>query len=117
MRKWWSGIASIAAAAVLLLVLAIVLSALDSDVLHQWPLLQEWIGTSVIVVGVVALACAPAPASARGVLHLVRPIALMLAGAVLVGGGWGAALGLALLASASVAVDRRSAKPDGDSST
>lgn len=84
--------------------LTMVLGEFAKDMTFQvaWPVLLQLIGVFVLLAGVLGIlrhnaehtAGAPDPTHGR--------IALMLAGGMLTGGGWGAALGLGLLGAATV---------------
>ena len=98
-------------AAVLLLMFG--LRWLDGGV-AAWATLPGLIGASTLLTGVMGLVRF-ASASAGGDLATASGhVAVVLAGGILVGGGWGAALGLALLASTAQFLAHRRGGGAGD---
>jgi len=82
----------------------------------QWPLLLQLVGASILLVGVIDLIRRVFSGPQLSLSAIAGDVAVVLAGGILVGGGWGAALGLGAIAVAGLLAERRNNAGDGDHS-
>lgn len=107
----WAGL-PIAITFVVLIVVALFISTFDTDQLFAWAMIPQFVGLSTFLVGVFGLLSASKVKSVDALPTLTVPLALILAGGISSGGGWAAALGLALLGSTGLVMASR--RPGGE---
>jgi hypothetical protein len=105
------GITIVALAAV-----AALLGLFGDDAFSRWQLLVALLGASTFLVGVIGLLRKVCTGPQGSVSTVAGDIAVILAGGILLGGGWGAALGLGAIAVAGLLREPRGKADEGEPS-
>jgi len=111
----WS-IAPLAISLVAVFGLTFVVAKLGGGELIAWAVVSQFIGVATFLCGVVGLVHCAWSTTHGDLSKMGGHLALVLAGAILVGGGWGAALGLGLLGSTALFLAHRRNDDGGEPS-
>ena len=112
-RDALGGAARVGIALFFLVVLVLLLGAFRDYRFARWPLLLELLGASAVLVGILGI-LRKARGPRGGASAFAGDVAVVLAGGMVLGGGWAAALGLGAIAVAGLVSERRTKADERD---